>query len=72
MGYSMDQIRDLEETIRNSECDVVVIGTPTDLRRKIKIHQPTVRVLYDFDIDLSAYVDRFLKKWVSPQRKAKG
>ncbi len=66
MGYSPDQVRELEQTIHNSECDVVVIATPTDLRRKIEIHQPTVRVLYDFDIDLSGVVERFIKKWVSP------
>jgi len=69
MGYSEEQIKDLEETIRNSECEGVVIATPTDLRRKIKIHQPTARVLYDFDIDLSAHVEGFLKKGFSPRAK---
>jgi predicted GTPase len=61
MGYSEEQIKDLEETIRHSGCDVVVIGTPTDLRRKIRIDQPTVRAFYDFDIDLNPLIDRFLK-----------
>ena len=60
MGYSEEQIRDLEETIRNSICDAVVIGTPTDLRRKIRIDQPTVRVTYDFDLDLN-----FLFEWLA-------
>jgi predicted GTPase len=62
MGYSEEQIEDLEETIRRSECEAVVIATPTDLRRRIEIHQPTARVLYDFDIDLSTYVEGFLEK----------
>jgi predicted GTPase len=62
MGYSEEQIKDLEETIRRSVCDAVVIATPTDLRRKIRIDQPTVRVLYDFDIDLTPLIDRFLNK----------
>jgi len=62
MGYSEEQIKDLEETIRRSVCDAVVIATPTDLRRKIRIDQPTVRVLYDFDIDLTPFVDQFLNK----------
>ncbi len=61
MGYSEEQVRDLEETIRKSESDVVVIATPADLRRKIKIEQPTVRVTYDFDVDLSAVVENFLR-----------
>jgi len=62
MGYSEEQVKDLEETIRRSVCDAVVIATPTDLRRKIRIDQPTVRVLYDFDIDLTPLIDRFLNK----------
>jgi len=57
MGYSEEQVKDLEETIRRSCCDAVVIGTPTDLRRKIKIDQPTVRVTYDFDIDLTPIIE---------------
>jgi predicted GTPase len=60
IGYSEDQIKDLEETIRRSVCDAVVIATPTDLRRKIRIDQPTVRVHYDFDIDLVPVTERFL------------
>jgi predicted GTPase len=62
MGYSEKQIEDLEETIRRSECETVVIATPTDLRRRIKIRQPTARVLYDFDVDLSAYVERLINE----------
>jgi predicted GTPase len=62
MGYSEDQVRDLEETIRHSDCDVVVIATPTDLRRKIKIDQPTVKVNYDFEIDLNPLVEWFIDK----------
>jgi predicted GTPase len=69
MGYSEEQIKDLEETIQNSESEAVVIATPTDLRRKIKIRQPTARVLYDFDIDLSAHVGEFLKRRLSPRSK---
>jgi predicted GTPase len=69
IGYSEGQIKDLEETIRNSACETVVIATPTDLRRKIKIHQPTARVLYDFDVDLSPYVEALTKKGISPHAK---
>ena len=67
MGYSEDQIKDLEETIRRSVCDAVVIATPTDLGRKIEIGQPTVRVTYDFDVDLLPLIDRFIDKRVTPQ-----
>jgi len=40
-------MRDLEATINASDCDVVVIGTPIDLRRIIQINKPTARVFYD-------------------------
>ena len=60
IGYSEDQIKDLEETIHRCLCDAVVIATPMDLRRKIRIDQPTVRVHYDFDIDLTPLIERFL------------
>ncbi|MFH0901568.1 MAG: cyclic 2,3-diphosphoglycerate synthase [Pseudomonadota bacterium] len=47
MGYYQEQIADLEETIKRSSCEVVVIATPIDLGRLIKISQPTVRVSYE-------------------------
>jgi predicted GTPase len=48
MGYGDEQIRDLEATVAKVECDTVVIGTPINLGRIIKIPQPSVRVTYDF------------------------
>jgi len=47
MGYSEDQIRDLEDTIARTDCDSVVIGTPIDLTRILKIKQPSARVYYE-------------------------
>lgn len=47
MGYSPQQVRDLEATIAAVPCDVVVIGTPVDLTRLIAIRQPVVRVRYE-------------------------
>ncbi len=46
-GYGSSQIKDLEETINNTDCDAVVIGTPIDLRKLIKINKPAVRVTYE-------------------------
>jgi predicted GTPase len=60
MGYSEDQVHDLEETIRKSVCDAVVIATPADLRRRIRIDQPAARVRYDFDILLEPVIEDFL------------
>jgi predicted GTPase len=67
MGYSEEQIKDLEATIRRSVCDAVVIATPADVGRKIRIDQPTVRVSYDFNVDLLPLIDRFIEKSVTPQ-----
>jgi predicted GTPase len=47
MGYGDEQVKDLEATIRRVPCDAVVIGTPIDLTRIIRIDQPNVRVRYD-------------------------
>ncbi len=47
MGYGDEQIRELEETIRNADVDLVIIGTPIDLRRILKIEQPSQRVRYE-------------------------
>lgn len=47
MGYGEQQIKDLEETINSIECDAVVIGTPIDLRRIVKINKPAAQVKYD-------------------------
>ena len=40
------QMKDLEKTIENTECDSVIIGTPIDLRRVITIDKPSTRVTY--------------------------
>lgn len=48
MGYSPRQIQELELTISRTPCDVVVIGTPIDLRRVVRIDRPTCRVTYEF------------------------
>jgi predicted GTPase len=47
MGYGDQQIADLEQTINNTECDAVVIATPIDLTRIVKINKPTVKVDYE-------------------------
>jgi predicted GTPase len=65
MGYGEQQIKDLEATVSKVECDAVVIGTPIDLGRIIKIPQPSVRVGYDLDEighpDLKDVLGDFLK-----------
>jgi predicted GTPase len=46
MGYGRDQMEDLRETISRSDADLVLIGTPIDLRRLIELDKPALRVTY--------------------------
>nr|MDO8075641.1 cyclic 2,3-diphosphoglycerate synthase [Candidatus Freyarchaeota archaeon] len=66
MGYSPEQIRELKETIEAVDCDSVIIGTPIDLRRFLKINKPTVRIKYDIQEigkpDLEEALENFLQK----------
>jgi predicted GTPase len=47
MGYGEEQMKDLEKTINKSDADLVVIGTPIDLRKVINIEKPALRVYYE-------------------------
>src|SRR3954462_10217321 len=46
MGYGREQMEDLRETIERSDADLVLIGTPIDLRKLIDIDKPALRVTY--------------------------
>ena len=47
IGYGQQQLKDLETTINNTDCDSVIIATPIDLSRIINIRKPNTRVYYD-------------------------
>jgi predicted GTPase len=64
MGYSEEQIKELEMTINSADCDVVVVGTPIDLGRLLKLNKPVVRVRYrieELDEKLEDVIDEWLK-----------
>ena len=67
MGYGDQQLKDLEETINNTVCDSVIIGTPIDLNRIIKIKKPNTRVYYDLqeigDPNFESILDEFVIKY---------
>ncbi|MEN6319314.1 MAG: cyclic 2,3-diphosphoglycerate synthase [Syntrophaceae bacterium] len=48
MGYSADQIHDLERTINDADCDLVVFATPIQLTRILSINKPALRVRYEY------------------------
>ncbi|NOX90426.1 MAG: GTPase [Calditrichaeota bacterium] len=64
MGYGDKQIKDLEETINKADCDLVIIGTPIDLRKLVNINKPAVRVTYELEEigkpDLGDILKKFL------------
>ena len=66
LGYSEKQVAELKETIDHVPCDVVIIGTPIDLRRVITINKPTVRVKYELKvlgpISLEQVLEEFLQR----------
>jgi predicted GTPase len=66
MGYGEQQMKDLEATIEKTECDAVIIGTPIDLNRIVKINKPNTRVYYDLQEigkpDLKEIIADFAKK----------
>ena len=66
MGYGEQQLKDLEATSNATECDAVIIGTPIDLNRIIKIEKPNTRVYYNLQEigrpNLDMVLDDFVKK----------
>lgn len=67
MGYGKEQMKDLEATINRTDCDTVIIGTPIDLNRVIKITKPSVRVTYHLQEigkpDLTDILTQFVEKY---------
>ena len=49
MGYGEQMVRDLEKTIKNADVDMIIIGTPIDLTRVLKLNKPSQRVRYDLE-----------------------
>ncbi len=66
MGYGKKQIHELEQTINNTDCDVVISGTPIDLTRILKTKKPIVRIRYSVGEKttdkLKSILNQFLRK----------
>jgi len=64
MGYGESQIHELEQTIRGSDAELVLDGSPVDLRRLVHVPQPILTVNYEFDDRgdrVAAELDEFLR-----------
>ncbi|MGE5575736.1 MAG: cyclic 2,3-diphosphoglycerate synthase [Syntrophothermus sp.] len=64
MGYGDKQVRELEATINKVDCDTVVIGTPIDLRRVVKINKPAIRIRYELQEIGEPNLQMELAHWV--------
>jgi predicted GTPase len=73
MGYGAEQIHDLETTINRVPCEAVIIGTPIDLRRILRIEKPSTRVQYSLEEwgkpDLQGVLDDFIRNNAALGRK---
>lgn len=67
MGYSDQQLKDLESTINKTDCEAVIIGTPIDLGRILNINKPHTRVFYDLheigEPNLENVLDKFIDRF---------
>jgi predicted GTPase len=68
MGYSADQIADLEHTINSADADLVLLATPVDLRKLVRIDKPALRVSYELEEVGSPTLDDVLRPLVDRLR----
>ncbi len=71
MGYSDEQIASLQETIERSDCDIVVTGTPIDIKRLVKVSKPIIRAGYEMEEIGNPSLKEILDKWWA-EKKGKG
>lgn len=71
MGYSEEQVASLQETIERSDCDVVVTGTPIDIKRLVKVSNPIVRARYELEEIGRPNLEDIIDEWWEKQ-KTKG
>lgn len=70
LGYGDKQVAELKETIDRIPCDVIVIGTPIDLRRVITISKPSVRVKYELEVLAPVSLEQILDEFLQRGKKA--
>src|SRR5690606_38691884 len=68
MGYGEEQMRELEETLNRTPADVVLIGTPINLGRLLKLNKPAVRVRYELKELEGESLERLLVEAVAAKR----
>ena len=64
MGYGTRQIKELEQTIEKTPCDSLVLGTPIDIRRIMKVTKPAARVRYEMREVTKPGLEELLSKFM--------
>jgi predicted GTPase len=67
MGYGEEQVKELEETINAAEADVVVEGTPIDLKRIITVNKPIANVRYELEEVAPGVIEEMVAKAVEQE-----
>jgi predicted GTPase len=62
MGYSPQQIKDLEDTINKTNCDMVISATPIDLMQLVSINKPCVRIRYEYKDNSEPTLETIIKE----------
>jgi len=65
LGYGAEQLKELEETLARADCDGIVMATPTDLRRFIKIDKPVTKVSFELKEVSKPTLEDILKEFLS-------
>jgi predicted GTPase len=65
VGYNRKQIEELQKTINKAKCEAIIIGTPIDLRKFIKINKPSIRVKYELKEIGRNTLEKIIDEWLS-------
>ncbi len=68
MGYGSEMMHDLEQTINRADVDVILVGTPCDLGRFLRLHRPQQRVRYEIEESAPPYLENFLSQRLTDQK----
>jgi len=69
MGYTDKQIEDLENTLKNVKCDIILNGSPIDLSKLVNVNKPIIKVTYDIEAIGAPSIESVLDEFVSEHMK---
>ena len=69
MGYSDEQIEDMEKTLNQAKCDIIVNGSPIDLEKLVKVNKPIVTVRYDIEAITNPTIEEVLDEFIEKHLK---